>query len=116
MSYKLLLLVLILSCSFMSCSQIRYSSTNSIPTYLSTKDNHHSKRYQTGSKKFYLWGLVPREHVVYLDEELSKAGVQSASRVEIEEYQTGLDVFLTYISLGLYKSVHYKISTWGHTE
>jgi hypothetical protein len=100
----------------MSCSQIRYSSSNIIPTYISTKDNHHSKTHQIGKKKFYLWGLVPREHVVYVDQELSDAGTLSASRVEVHEYQTGLDVFLTYISLGLYKSVHYKITTWGYRE
>lgn len=100
----------------MSCSQIRYSSENSIPTYISTKNNHHSRIHTIGKKKFYLWGLVPREHTVYVDEELSDAGVLSGSRIEVQEYQSGLDVFLTYISLGLYKSVHYKISTWGYRE
>jgi hypothetical protein len=99
-----------------SCSQIRYTSTNSIPTYISTKSGHHSREVATGKRKFYLWGLVPREHTVDVDHELSDAGVLSASRIDIREYQTGLDIFLTYISLGLYKSVHYEINTWGYKD
>lgn len=101
---------------FSSCSQIRYTSSNSIPSYISTKDGHHSRTHKVGQKKFYLWGLVPREHTVFVDQELSDVGALSASRIEVEEYQTGLDIFYTYITLGLYKSVHYRVSAWGYRE
>ena len=114
LSAPLLLSVFLMLLS--SCSQIRYTSSNTIPTYIGTNDGHHTRETATGERIFYIWGLVPREHTVYVDKELSDSGVLSASRIDVKEYQTGLDVFLTYISLGLYKSVHYDLSTWGYQE
>jgi len=97
----------------LSCSQIRYTSENSIPTYISGKDHHSRKVKTSGIRKFYLWGLIPREHVVNLDEELSNVALLSSAKIEVEEYQEGMDTFMTYLTLGLYRPVRFKITSWG---
>lgn len=66
-----------------------------------------------GSRSFYLWGFLPQEHIVLLDEELSKVGFISASEIEIEQQQSFLNRLYTVLTLGFYKPIDYQISARG---
>lgn len=100
----------------LSCSQIRYTSENSIPTFISGKNHHTRKVKVDGIRRFYLWGLIPREHVVNLDEELSNVALLSSAKIEVEEFQEGMDTFYTYLTLGLYRPVRFRVTSWGVKE
>ncbi|WP_044557470.1 hypothetical protein [Halobacteriovorax marinus] len=99
-----------------SCSQIKYTSSENIPTYFAPKKHHSRKASHSGVRRFYLWGLVPPQHTVDVDNELQNDGLISAARIEIREYQEFMDVFWTYVTLGLYKPVRYEIKGYGVKE
>ncbi|OUR97839.1 hypothetical protein A9Q84_06475 [Halobacteriovorax marinus] len=63
-----------------------------------------------------MWGLIPREHTVNLDSELSDTALLSSAKIEVEEYQDGMDVIYTFLTLGLYRPIRYKITSWGVKE
>lgn len=96
-----------------SCSQINYISSDNIPTYISPKENHNRKASHIGKRDFYLWGLVPTFHTVNVDDELADDGLISAARIEVREYQEFMDVFWTYVTLGMFKTVRFEISGYG---
>ena len=100
----------------MSCSQIKYISSDNIPTYISPKDKHSRKASHHGKRNFYLWGMVPSFHTVNVDDELKNDGLISAARIEVREYQDFMDVFWTYTTLGLYKPVRFEIKGYGVRE
>lgn len=110
------LFFIFLSFFAISCSQIKYTSNNHIPTFISPKDKHSRRAEHSGVRKFYLWGLVPSHHVVNVDDELSDDGLLTSARIEISEYQEFMDVFWTYATLGLYKPVRFKIKGYGVRE
>jgi hypothetical protein len=96
-----------------SCTSIHYRSKGLIATSFSPRPNHVHRTEVTGIKEFYLWGLLPREQTVYLDEELGKGGLVSAANITIEEYQTVGDKFATWLSFGLYVPRTYKVRGFG---
>ncbi|MBK27084.1 MAG: hypothetical protein CME70_23975 [Halobacteriovorax sp.] len=96
-----------------SCTSIRYRSTGVIATSFSPKPMHVHQTNVEGRKEFYLWGLVPNEHTVEIDKEMSRAGLISAANITIEEYQTLGDKFATWLSLGLYIPRSYKVRGFG---
>lgn len=99
-----------------SCSQINYTSSSNINTYIAPHKGHSRKASHVGVRDFYLWGMVPSVHTVNVDDELADDGLLSAARVEIREYQDFMDVFWTYTTLGLYKPVRFEISGYGVRE
>lgn len=67
----------------------------------------------SGKKEFYLWGLLPKEHDVFIDKVLSEAGLVSAANIQIEEYQTTGDKLWSWISFGLFIPLTYKVRGFG---
>lgn len=98
---------------FASCSTIRYQAQDVMPVHLGrTVEQNHPVKMQ-GEKAFYLWGLVPREHVVEIDHELADAGVVNGGNIVIEETQSWSQFFLTLISFGMYIPKSYSIHAIG---
>lgn len=96
-----------------SCTSINYRSSGLISTSFSPKPKHINLAKVEGKKEFYLWGLLPKEHTVLIDEEMSRAGLISAANITIEEYQTLGDKFATWLSFGLYVPRSYKVRGFG---
>lgn len=96
-----------------SCTTIHYRSSGLIAASFSPKKDHIHHTKSVGKKEFYLWGLLPKEHVVLVDEEMSKAGLISAANITIEEYQTSSDKAWSWISLGLFIPRTYKVRGFG---
>lgn len=96
-----------------SCTSINYRSKGLISTSFSPRPGHINRSVVEGTKEFYLWGMLPKEHTVYVDEELKNGGLISAANITIEEYQTLGDKFATWLSFGLYIPRHYKVKGFG---
>lgn len=96
-----------------SCTTIHYRSSGLIATSFSPKEGHIHNTKVEGKKEFYLWGFLPKEHVVLVDKEMSRAGLISAANITIEEYQTTTDKVWTWISLGLFIPRTYKVRGFG---
>lgn len=96
-----------------SCTTMHYRSSGLISTSFSPKPGHDNHREIIGKKEFYLWGLVPKDHTVEIDRELSQSGLISAANITIEEYQTTEDLIYSWISLGMYIPRHYKVRGFG---
>lgn len=105
--------IFLLSLSFISCTQIHYVTKSDFPVYGTLKNDHQSYVESLGKKEFYLWGLTPKKHYVEVDTMLMERGIESASRVTIEEFVSLKSFFATVFSFGMYAPVDYKISAWG---
>ena len=66
-----------------------------------------------GEKDFYLWGIIPYEHKVYLDDIMKEYDFISVANIEIEEYQDTKNFLLSLMSLGLYVPRNYRVKFYG---
>ncbi|MFT6070367.1 MAG: hypothetical protein ACJAT2_000833 [Bacteriovoracaceae bacterium] len=96
-----------------SCTTMHYRSSGLISTSFSPKPGHDNLKEIVGRKEFYLWGLVPKDHIVKIDEKLSESGLISAANISIEEYQTTEDLIYSWLSFGLYIPRTYKVRGFG---
>ena len=74
---------------------------------------HHKLRQFEFVADFYLWGLLPTQHLVYLDREFSNQGLMSVANVSIEEYTTFLQSLKTFLSLGIYSVRTFRVAGYG---
>jgi hypothetical protein len=93
-----------------ACSEIHYRSKNSIP--LSFKHNSDHKRFVKikGSQEFFLGGFIPHHQDVFLDEEVHKAGVQTLSKMEVEDHHRFVNYLIATLTLGFYTPRDYVIT------
>ncbi len=96
-----------------SCTTIVFQSDQSIPVYVSGKADHKHKVVIKGEKDFYLWGMVPKEHIVSIDKELADEGLLSAANVRIKENVSSIQLLKTILSFGIYTPVSYEVSGFG---
>jgi len=92
-----------------SCSTIVYRSKGRIPISFNKSNNHRREIILRGKKDFYLWGLIPNRHYVYIDEIARDSGLKELSRVEIYGIKTIKDSIFTILSFGLYVPSSYQI-------
>ena len=104
---KLILIMILLFSS--SCSTIVYRSKGRIPISFDKTNTHRREIILRGKKEFYLWGLIPNRHYVYIDEVAKQAGMKELSRVEISENNTFADNLLTILTVGLYAPASYQV-------
>ena len=105
--------LMLISILLSSCTTVVFQSDHSIPVYMSGQKHHKHKVVISGEKDFYLWGMLPKQHVVSIDSELADIGFLSAANVQIKENVTAMQMFQTIISFGLYTPVTYEISGFG---
>jgi hypothetical protein len=93
-----------------SCSSTKFTSNGKIPVKFEADEDHQKEVVIKGDKKFYLWGLVPEQHTVYVDEVIDQAGFEEASGVFIQETREPLNTLIGILSFGLYIPKSYSIS------
>lgn len=99
MSAGFLITVLLTS----SCSSTVIKTKNKkIPVSFTNKKHHVKKVLIEVEKSFYLWGMVPSEHTLYVDKEVGDHGIDSLANVKITEKKDDWKAFLSLISLGTY--------------
>lgn len=68
------------------------------------------------TKDFYFWGLTPTNAEFNLQDETKGEGVYNPSYVSIEQSYKLKDIFYTFITLGLYCPVTYKVTLLSNGE
>jgi hypothetical protein len=97
-----------------SCTTVHYRSSGKMEVTLAARDKHDHRAEAIGHKEFYLWGRIPdKDHTVFIDKELWNQGLVSAASLNITEYQNFTDMIVSWLSLGMYIPVRYKIVAYG---
>ncbi len=97
----------------LGCSHIQFVTNDEIPLALGPERGHAVLAQKEGERAFYLWGFLPRSHIVDVDAELSSTGLTNGARVSVEEYQTVGSAFLTILTFGMYIPKKFRISAYG---
>jgi hypothetical protein len=92
----------ILLAGMVSCTTTQFRSKNTIPVSFEGNVNHRKEVVIEGHRYFYFWGLNPEEHIVYVDDEVRKAGYDGISKVIIYEQKNPQDMLISFLTFGLY--------------
>ena len=94
------------------CSSILFRSRNKVPVSFDYNPSHQKEVTIKGRKKFYLWGVIPDKHIVYVDEVIDKAGFDEVSKLEIQEERDAKDILIGIMTFGLYIPKSYTINAF----
>ncbi|MBF0297920.1 MAG: hypothetical protein HQK51_04330 [Oligoflexia bacterium] len=110
LNINILLVLIFIS---VSCSRITYKNTGDIPVFF-TPQNGHNKNFNINSDvDFYLFGLIPKKHTIFLDRLGKIEGFTEISKLEIYEKTSWKDFLYMFFSLGIYTPRTVLISGWG---
>ncbi|WP_034720485.1 hypothetical protein [Bacteriovorax sp. DB6_IX] len=111
---KPLLCILLISVFFSSCSHTVFTGKGRVPVEI------HSKSVSGKVKIIYeveqeslLWGLMPKRRYFDMGDLLFRDRVSAVGNLTITHYQSPMDQFWTYLSLGLYIPSRTRIEGWG---
>ena len=96
-----------------SCTTLTFKSYGEFPIHLGPKKYHGEIEVYEGEKDFYLWGIIPYEHKIYLDTIMKNYDFVSVANLEVEEYQSFGNFVLSTLSLGLYIPRNYRVKFNG---
>ena len=105
-------LVVILFCHS-SCTTLTFKSYGEFPIHVGPKKYHGEIEVYEGEKDFYLWGIIPYEHKIYLDTIMKNYDFVSVANLEVEEYQSLGNFILSTLSLELYIPRNYRVKFNG---
>jgi len=112
-SYRQFIWLNVVAFCITSCTTTHYRSRGQLPILVGVKEEHSAIFSHEGQNSFFLWGLLPQNHVVWIDEEVSQMGFVSGANISVEEYQTGLNLLKTILTLGMYIPKNYRITAYG---
>lgn len=70
----------------------------------------HTKDVSTSvTKEFFLWGLIPKSHDLYVDEAMANRGYDSIANLVVTQKNTTSDVVWSILSFGVYMPQTYQI-------
>lgn len=85
-----------------SCSGAQITSGNQIPISFEDRQEHTKKVSIDVKMDYFLWGLVPKNYSVKIDELFMRQGYNSVGNVSVQQGLTFSDAVLTLITLGFY--------------
>lgn len=99
------------------CTTIHFRSKNSIPVGFEGNPKHQKEVSIVGHRHFYFWGVNPDEEIVYVDDEVRKAGYDGLSKMIIYENKDPQDILISFLTFGLYLPRAFTITgfTSGNT-
>lgn len=96
------ILNLVLFFAVTGCTTIHFRSKNSVPVTFDGNPKQQKEVSIVGHRHFYFWGIEPDEQVVYIDEEVRKAGYDGLSKLIVYEQKNPQDILISFLTLGLY--------------
>ena len=97
-----------------SCSTIHFRSNQTIPVTLEGNPLHQKKIEITGKTDFYFWGNDPDHTVVFVDEEVKRAGYPALSKAIFYESKEPSNILISFLTFGIYMPTGWTIT--GFTE
>jgi hypothetical protein len=108
-------IISLLCLSFLvSCSTIHFRSNHTIPVTLEGNPLHQKKVEISGKRDFYFWGTDPDYSVVFVDEEVKRAGYPALSKVIMYESKEPSNILVSFLTFGIYMPTGWTIT--GFTE
>lgn len=101
---------------FGSCSHVDFVAGGNTPFKISGEKNSDETVEIEGTADFYFWGQAPEELKVDLEDFETRMGMTRPSFVSVEQTFGFKSLFYTFITLGLYCPVDYKVKMLKVTE
>lgn len=95
------------------CTTLSFKSYGQFHVNVGPRSFHGDIETYEGERDFYLWGIIPYEHKIYVDDLMKEYDYISVANIEIEEYQTFFNSVLSYLSLGLYVPRNFRVKFYG---
>jgi hypothetical protein len=111
---NLTLSILLLACT--ACSTMEFNTSARGPFMVAALKDSKKRVSVESTKDFYFWGLSPEYGEFDLQDEMQGQGIYNPSYVAVEQRYTFKDVFFTFITLGLYCPVTYKVTLLTNGE
>ena len=106
-------LFLTLTFLFISCANTQIKSTNKIPITFTKKDGFEKDINVVVTKEFFLWGMLPSEHELDVDDEIAKKGFNKASELVVHHKNRTSDVVWSLLTFGVYYPQTFQIKGKG---
>lgn len=113
---KKILIFHFLMLALWGCSTMEFNTSGREPFLVGAASKSEKQITVESTKDFFFWGLSPDYAEFNLQDETKDLGVYNPSYVSIEQRYTFTDVFFTFITLGLYSPVTYKITLLSNGE
>lgn len=92
-----------------SCSTTNIKSKNKFPISFSDEDGYTKEINTSVTKEFFLWGLLPTSHDLYIDEEMADKGYNGLGNLVIAQSNTISNNIWTLLTFGVYWPQTYNI-------
>ena len=99
---------------FTGCTTIHFRSNNTVPVTFLGNPEHQREVVIEGKRDFFWWGADPDFAVVFVDEEVKRAGYTSLSKAIIYEQKNPADQLISFLTFGIYLPRAWTIT--GYTE
>lgn len=96
-----------------SCSRVTYKADRGTPITLAHYEASLVPFKIDGEVTFALWGLLPKEQIVNLSEEINNKGFQRATQIKVREYQSLSNFLFGVITFGFVVTKNYEITGKG---
>lgn len=96
------------------CTTIHFRSNNTIPISFTGNPQHQKEVVVQGKRNFYWWGTDPDFAVVFVDDEIKRAGYSALSKAIIYEQKNPYDILISFLTFGVYLPRAWAIT--GFTE
>ncbi len=99
---------------FCGCANVKIQSANTDQKkfYLNHRSGDDVQLKKPIRLDFYLFGLLPGERVVYLEDYFHGDGIKNASSIEVSMQRRFFSYFLAVTTLGVYYPVDIEISLY----
>lgn len=99
-----------------ACSTIELNTSGKENFFVGVKTGSDKMMSIDVTKEFYFWGLAPDFAELNFQDETEGLGVLAPSYVSVEQKFTFKDLAFTFLTLGLYCPVTYKITLLSNGE
>ena len=99
-----------------ACSTIELNTSGRQNFYVGIKPGSEKELSVETTKEFYFWGLAPDFAELNFQDETDGLGARDPSYISIEQKFTFSDLAFTFLTLGLYCPVTYKITLLSNGE
>lgn len=107
---------ILLALTLQSCSTMEFNTSGNETFLVAARSKSEKLVTIEKTKDFYFWGQSPERSDFNLQEETIGLGVFNPSYVSIEQRYKFSDIFFTFVTLGLYCPVTYKITLLSNGE
>lgn len=86
-----------------------YKSRSTLPVQFDYNPKHKKQISFEGRREYYLFGLLPKRHEIFLDEEIYQQGFQGMSKIEIDDSLSFKNYMISLFTLGFYTPRNFEI-------